>query len=916
MIVVQREKGKEKDFFINAVQMVEVEGTTNIPTVLLYRRGAGVLIGSAALAAETPDQLNEDFKVDLGNINPESRTPRTPFITATGTPKSAAELTADFLHEVVKQARSWMAAQGFTKATSLLLAEPLALQGELVPADWLANYRSNLRRILIGKGFADIDFLPEPFAVFQYYRYGVRHPLVAQRLRHRALVVDFGGGTCDVCIIETNKEGDISQTLRNSRPLAAASKPVGGFFVNRVISEQLLSGCLPPNSSGKLKKGLESYTKWRRGKEDLRIYSTEYQNFIRRFHGLTYKVENPKLCLCRSITDWRLDAPLSLKVPVSVPADPFSEDAKIFNAVLSAMKLRELFVQRVWNQYLRPLIKQTLTRGKEELAGVPISVVLLSGGSANIRWLEELIRHEFGSEELAEAEVLRLPDYQEVVAKGLALECARRFYNQTGDFSSVTYNRLCLLLDADGTGCEPRPFVSRTNGLPKVQTTPGLLLPSASVLQSFVDQPMRWKVRLSHPPKHQLKYYFLRSSFDPGDIENLQNVEDQTLQTPPNCTFDAALQVELSVREDGTARPAFVYKTGRTESETIVARGKEFFLDMTYAPSGAAAPEAYMGLDFGTSNTSVSFVDQLSVQVSQRRSGESQWRELSDLADTLPYPLAAPLARYLTQTDPFWLVDAAFDFVEAALALAAYTVYLEYCTTKGRSQTKLFKGLTQRSAGPLWHFLRDCVAHAAGTELISAPYKELLTSELFNQIDGAVTLWPKVKHKKVHQTSVDHLRPVTILANISNQVFSKTVFGFFEGVQKQKFGTRFKGLFRHAHGKPPFVRTSLYEGDKPFAEVEALLVSLESGEILPLLPLIYWDCCDKHPELEPPGHCFLFDSPTKIEGAFSFKAVGCLCAGEVSQQNQYRFLADQLAVFRQYDPILERSVGSFSDVGT
>jgi len=54
--------------------------------------------------------------------------------------------------------------------------------------------RNSLRRILTGK-FALVDFMPEPFAVFQYYRYGVRHPLVAEKRKHIALVVGFGGGT-------------------------------------------------------------------------------------------------------------------------------------------------------------------------------------------------------------------------------------------------------------------------------------------------------------------------------------------------------------------------------------------------------------------------------------------------------------------------------------------------------------------------------------------------------------------------------------------------------------------------------------------------------------------------------------------------------------------------------------------------
>ena len=140
----------EKDFFINAVQMVEVDGAANIPTVLLYGRSRSLLIGSAALAEGAPEALNEDFKIDLGEIDPASKKPRTPFFTATGIPKSAAELTADFLHEVVKNSREWMNNQGFKQAKSVLLAEPIALESSLVSEEWLANYRKNLRRILVG----------------------------------------------------------------------------------------------------------------------------------------------------------------------------------------------------------------------------------------------------------------------------------------------------------------------------------------------------------------------------------------------------------------------------------------------------------------------------------------------------------------------------------------------------------------------------------------------------------------------------------------------------------------------------------------------------------------------------------------------------------------------------------------------
>jgi hypothetical protein len=62
----------QSDFFINAVELIDLEGATNIPSVLRYERGTREpLIGSAARSkARQREELNEDFKVDLGNCRP------------------------------------------------------------------------------------------------------------------------------------------------------------------------------------------------------------------------------------------------------------------------------------------------------------------------------------------------------------------------------------------------------------------------------------------------------------------------------------------------------------------------------------------------------------------------------------------------------------------------------------------------------------------------------------------------------------------------------------------------------------------------------------------------------------------------------------------------------------------------------
>jgi molecular chaperone DnaK (HSP70) len=901
----------EKDYFISALQMFETEGSANIPTVLYYDGSQRVLIGSAALAEGSAEDLNEDFKVDLGNIDPDSKKPRTPFFTASGVPKSAAELTADFLNTLIKDVRKWMDKAGITGAPSILLAEPLALEGESVSSEWLANYRNNLRRMLVGKGFKSLDFLPEPFAVFQYYRYGARHPLVLQHLKQNVLVVDFGGGTCDVCIVETTKTGDISQSGRNAKPLAAGSKPVGGFFINRIIAEDLLGTFMPSQQQFKLRKAIENYMKWRRGKDDLSTHAQEYRNFIKHFHALIHSVENPKLSLCRSVRDWKLEAALDLKVPTSIPADPFADEPGRKSVFLSASKLRDLFAEKVWRQQLKPLMQQTLERGRSELEGAPISVVLLSGGSANIGWLKELIQYEFGNQALHGADVLPLPDYQEVVAKGLAVECARRFYNETGDFSSVTYNRLCLLLDSDGDGCETRPFLVQTHGLPNVKSTPGLLLPSASVLEECLGKPIRWKVHFDHPPRKFLRYYFLRSSFDPEDAKNVYNVEEQVVFTPPNCPFDANLQVELMVNDDGTARPSFIYKAGTAQFPGAVGKGHPFYLDMTSARNVTHDPEAYIGLDFGTSNSSVSYVDQGSVKVYRLRAEERRWREFTELVDVLPYPLAEPLARYLGQTETLQLTNAALEFIESALALAAYTAYFEFCSQKGRATTKLLGGFSKRSAGPLWHLLRECLSQLRKSAQICRPYQELLLSDLGKEVDSGITQLSQLKHQKSSHDAVDHSRLVKIVANTSSQVFSTVQFGFFEGVKKAKFGSGFKGLFRLAHGRSPFIKALEYTGTESFSEAEAMLVVPESGVIVPLRPLVFWDICKKHSEAQPPGHCYFYDSLSRSGKECTYKAIGFPCSIEIATTDESGPLADQIFALRKSDAVVTLGAGRF-----
>lgn len=56
--------------FINSINMVEIDGRTNIPTVLYYEKGRYHIGYDAHDSAESANLINENFKLELGKQDP------------------------------------------------------------------------------------------------------------------------------------------------------------------------------------------------------------------------------------------------------------------------------------------------------------------------------------------------------------------------------------------------------------------------------------------------------------------------------------------------------------------------------------------------------------------------------------------------------------------------------------------------------------------------------------------------------------------------------------------------------------------------------------------------------------------------------------------------------------------------------
>lgn len=831
----------KKELLINSLQSVEIDERINIPTTVLYLKD-GVFIGHQAIdRAEDETSLNENFKLNLGQVA-KGRLEPPVFDTGDGRQRSANEISKAFLEALMNGAHDWISSRGLVGATRILVAEPLALDGEEGDTEWLANYRARVRGILESK-FQEIEFLPEPFAVFQYYRYGMRHPLLSGNSKYVALVVDFGGGTFDVSVVETTQTGDVSASGRNSRPLAASSTAVGGSYINYTIARELIRRNL---DKGVDKNRLDrAWRTFREGAADAvggySALSTDLRQFVKNVRRVIAQVEKAKIHIVEGIADWTLDATY---VPcpacqITVPKNPFAERPETVEARLDATELRQIFVQNIWRNSLRERLVTALKRADSELGGRPVNLVLLSGGSANIRWLSTLIDEELRPI-LPEAEILEMrSSFQEVVAKGLAIECARRTYNPgAGDFKSVTYNRLCMVLAADGEVPKAWKYKLISPVGTGEEVSDGTLLHSAYMMGALIDKPLRWKFKLPSPPRRFVDYYLMKSSLDHEDMKSRQNV-DHRIHTPPKIDFGASLWFELTVRQDGTAIPKFIYKLDKDEDAASSVEGKPFFLDMT---TGAAVSQgaAYLGLDFGTSNSAISYVEHNAIRTYNQRAANAGWKELNELVDSLPYPVANPLGKFLGSTVERDQQERFAEAFESLLFFMTALSYLDYGGRKLGKNTNHFKTLKKSSAGPLSGLLRNILQQQVPGSVFLPKLARLTDAECEQWIHESIEAINARKHHR-DAPPMDHCRVLGTLGNILSSALKGWKFGYFEQVRKKAFSSARQGVFRSAHGKhAPFVELSGYEGEHDFSDLEAVLVEADAGKIMRLAPFMFW----------------------------------------------------------------------------
>lgn len=289
-----------------------------------------------------------------------------------------------------------------------------------IPASFEANQRKELMEALESNGMniSKQSLIDEPNAAFISYIHDSEDSekplLISPHYNSKVIVFDFGGGTCDISILEIGKSAN---GLYSKNVAISKFTKLGGDDVDRYITfKYILPRFLEANNVSE---------------DDFRTKELQY------IATQLYKVsERLKILLCKKISNqmYKLEIPAYIKtstgkesitIPVSVETKKgLLTQSEFFLSTKELVEVMSVFMkssriptsikgQEEYNNIFMPIdsaIKKANVRKSE------IDYVLLIGGSAQNPFIQEALKSHFDN-----SEILVPQDLQTHVSKGAAI---------------------------------------------------------------------------------------------------------------------------------------------------------------------------------------------------------------------------------------------------------------------------------------------------------------------------------------------------------------------------------------------------------------------------------------------------------------------------------------------------------------
>ncbi|HMH43697.1 MAG TPA: Fic family protein [Pyrinomonadaceae bacterium] len=292
-----------------------------------------------------------------------------------------------------------------------------------------------------------------------------------------------------------------------------------------------------------------------------------------------------------------------ISTEVVLPKGEFHPDLDV-KGTLTGEDLKTV-IREMWRRYYGHLIIETVNEAKERLMSalkVPLDrldKVLVAGGSSRLPFMREEIQTVLPTLVRRE-DIIKGSDIGEAVAYGIAWECREQVRRDAN--LSVGKIAPCVLKDLYLGFRETRREPVQ---LPRIRSNDGSRIEGQLMSAPFETEDSVFKYNLDLPfdPSDRLLYLFsdkpISKVEDNPDRLNLTH----DIFSLPKLRLNRKCELELEVKPNGMVKPTFWFHgkgqglTARKIAEKITC--PEFYFAGFQAKEG----DAYVGLDFGNSNS-------------------------------------------------------------------------------------------------------------------------------------------------------------------------------------------------------------------------------------------------------------------------------------------------------------------------
>ncbi|MBI5579945.1 MAG: Fic family protein [Deltaproteobacteria bacterium] len=480
---------------------------------------------------------------------------------------TAKEASVNFLKELVKN---------IELPEQILFGEP-----SIRDKTWRENFRKHLREVFKEiNPKSQIQFFPEPFAVFQYYR---NTYLQKSNKSELVLIIDIGGGTFNTCIIKTTDDGYLSRGGGTSLPLGMQAEVCGGNEVDNELLEVII------------KKAKEKGIKW---KDDPR-YRADVDKSPIMLH-----VEDAKIKLSEMISD---NAYLSgnfskIIVELIIFKGMLHPDIE-FTVQLTGEDLKQI-IRKFWRKKWGEIIIKTINEAKDKLSTMNYSFknidkVIVAGGSSKLPFMKEEIYTVLPTL-INKSEIFIAPYLGRAVAAGLAFECIDQL-NRNPQLSAGKIAP-CLLNDLYFGIRKSR---QSEYIIPKIRLGNQTIENGQLISEPFIieDFKLTFDFEMPFEPSEKLFYCFCDQPIEnDGSIIPL-NISNDVFSLKTSNKIIKKWHLEIEILKNGLIKPTFIFKEkGLTASKEGIRRPvPDFILNNFRMKNG----NSFIGIDFGTSNSYV-----------------------------------------------------------------------------------------------------------------------------------------------------------------------------------------------------------------------------------------------------------------------------------------------------------------------